>query len=45
MCAVWEKASIEIASIFLLKKKQPYKNSVLQTYKQQVLGINQKPQW
>ena len=46
MCALWEKASIEIASIFFLKKKKKsYKSSVLQTFKQQVLEINHKPQW
>ena len=44
MSALWEKASIEIASIFFLKKKKSYKSSVLQTFKQQVLEINQKPQ-
>ena len=46
MCAVWEKATIEIASIFLFKKKKKtYKSSVLHAFKQQVLEINQKPQW
>ena len=45
MCALWEKASIEIASIIFFKKKKTYKSSVVQSFKQQVLEINQKPQW
>lgn len=46
MCGLWEKASIEIASIiFFKKKKKTYKSSVVQSFKQQVLEINQKPQW
>lgn len=44
MCGLWEKASIEIASIIFFKKKK-YKSSVVQSFKQQVLEINQKPQW
>lgn len=46
VCVVFGKKLVSKSlRSFSFKKKKTYKSSVVQSFKQQVLEINQKPQW